>query len=94
MQTGFTLEQQRKTILKVSWRLLPLIVMSYLVAYIDRTNISFAALTMNKDLGFSAYLYGWGAGIFFFSYTAYVVADSPSAAFICSAAKPTLTRSR
>ena len=73
MQTGFTLEQQRKTILKVSWRLLPLIVMSYLVAYIDRTNISFAALTMNKDLGFSAYLYGWGAGIFFFGYALFEV---------------------
>jgi len=73
MHTGFTLEQQRKTILKVSWRLLPLIVMSYLVAYIDRTNISFAALTMNKDLGFSAYLYGWGAGIFFFGYALFEV---------------------
>jgi len=73
MQTGFTLEQQRKTIRKVSWRLLPLIVMSYLVAYIDRTNISFAALTMNKDLGLSAYLYGLGAGIFFFGYALFEV---------------------
>jgi ACS family tartrate transporter-like MFS transporter len=73
MQTGFTLEQQRKAIRKVSWRLLPLIVMSYLVAYIDRTNISFAALTMNKDLGLSAYLYGLGAGIFFFGYALFEV---------------------
>ena len=73
MQTGFTLEQQQRTIRKVSWRLLPLIVMSYLVAYIDRTNISFAALTMNKDLGLSAYLYGLGAGIFFFGYAIFEV---------------------
>ena len=53
---------------KVAWRLLPLAAVAYCVAYIDRTNISVAALTMNEDLGFSAYLYGWGAGIFFFSY--------------------------
>src|SRR5262245_24549546 len=61
-----TLEQ--RTIAKVSWRLLPLIVVIYFVAYMDRTNVSFASLSMNKDLGFSAYVYGWGAGIFFFGY--------------------------
>jgi MFS transporter, ACS family, tartrate transporter len=66
-------EFQRRTILKVSWRLMPLIVLSYLIAYIDRTNIAFAALTMNKDLGFSAYLYGWGAGIFFLGYALFEV---------------------
>jgi ACS family tartrate transporter-like MFS transporter len=59
---------ERRTIAKVSWRLLPLVALAYCIAYIDRSNISFAALTMNKDLGFSAYIYGWGAGIFFFSY--------------------------
>jgi MFS transporter, ACS family, tartrate transporter len=59
---------ERRTIAKVSWRLLPLVAVAYCVAYIDRSNISVAALTMNKDLGFSAYIYGWGAGIFFFSY--------------------------
>jgi MFS transporter, ACS family, tartrate transporter len=65
-QTAQTLES--RTLAKVSWRLLPLIVLLYCVAYIDRTNVSFAALTMNKDLGLTAYVYGWGAGIFFFSY--------------------------
>jgi ACS family tartrate transporter-like MFS transporter len=59
---------ERRTIAKVSWRLLPLVALAYCIAYIDRSNISFAALTMNKDLGFSAYVYGWGAGIFFFGY--------------------------
>ena len=59
---------ERRTIAKVSWRLLPLAALAYCIAYIDRSNISFAALTMNKELGFSAYLYGWGAGIFFFGY--------------------------
>jgi MFS transporter, ACS family, tartrate transporter len=61
-----TLEQ--RTIAKVSWRLLPLIVVIYFVAYMDRTNVSFASLSMNKDLGFSSYIYGWGAGIFFLGY--------------------------
>ena len=55
---------QRRTILKVSRRLLPLIVVAYLVAYIDRTNVAFAALTMNQDVGLSPYIYGLGAGIF------------------------------
>jgi ACS family tartrate transporter-like MFS transporter len=59
---------ERRTIAKVSWRLLPLVALAYCIAYIDRSNISFASLTMNKDLGFSSYLYGWGAGIFFFGY--------------------------
>jgi MFS transporter, ACS family, tartrate transporter len=64
---------QRATVIKVAWRVLPLIVVSYLVAYIDRSNVAFAALTMNKDLGFSAYLYGWGAGIFFLGYALFEV---------------------
>jgi ACS family tartrate transporter-like MFS transporter len=61
-----TIEQ--RTVAKVSWRLLPLIVIIYFVAYMDRTNVGFAAISMNKDLGFSAYVYGWGAGIFFLGY--------------------------
>jgi ACS family tartrate transporter-like MFS transporter len=73
MQAQLSPEFQRRTILKVSWRLLPLIVVCYLINYIDRTNVSFAALTMNKDLGLSAYMYGWGAGIFFFGYAFFEV---------------------
>ena len=46
---------ERRTIAKVSWRLLPLVALAYCISYIDRSNISFASLTMNKDLGFSAY---------------------------------------
>jgi MFS transporter, ACS family, tartrate transporter len=61
-------EIERRTIGKVSWRLLPLIVVAYCVAYIDRSNVSFAALTMNKDLGLTPYIYGLGAGIFFIGY--------------------------
>ena len=55
---------------KASWRLLPLIALGYGIAYIDRTNISFASLQMNRDLSFSATIYGFGAGIFFLGYAA------------------------
>ena len=55
---------------KASWRLIPLIAIAYGVAYTDRVNISFAALQMNRDLHFSASIYGFGAGLFFLSYAA------------------------
>ncbi|MFO1400492.1 MAG: MFS transporter [Steroidobacteraceae bacterium] len=48
--------------------LLPLLVLVYVVAWLDRVNIGFAALQMNRDLGFSAAVYGFGAGLFFVSY--------------------------
>ncbi len=59
---------ERRTIAKLSWRLVPFLVICYFAAYLDRVNVSFAALTMNQDLGLSATAYGLGAGIFFFSY--------------------------
>src|SRR5271166_4034962 len=61
-------DAETRAIRKISWRLLPLIVTAYCVAYIDRSNVSFAALTMNKDLGLSSFDYGLGAGIFFLGY--------------------------
>src|ERR1700693_5456596 len=53
---------------KIAWRILPLILVAYFIAYVDRSNIAVAALTMNKDLGFSTFTYGLGAGIFFLGY--------------------------
>jgi ACS family tartrate transporter-like MFS transporter len=61
-------EMERKVMAKISWRLLPLIIVIYFVAYINRTNVGFAALTMNRDLGLNASVFGWGAGIFFLGY--------------------------
>jgi len=52
----------------VSARFLPLLIVCYFVAYLDRVNVSFAALTMKPDLGLSATAYGFGAGIFFLAY--------------------------
>src|SRR5580658_7150621 len=53
---------------KASLRLLPVIGIGYGLAYIDRLNISFASLQMNRDLHFSASVYGFGAGLFFIGY--------------------------
>lgn len=53
---------------KAVWRLLPVIAVGYGLAYMDRINISFAALQMNQDLHFSASVYGFGAGLFFIGY--------------------------
>src|SRR6202142_1601719 len=60
----------RAALRKAGWRLIPLIALGYCVAYLDRVNISFAALQMNRDLHFSASIYGFGAGLFFVSYAA------------------------
>ena len=55
------------TIRRVSYRLLPFLMLAYLVCYIDRVNAGFAALQMNKALGISPATFGLGGGIFFVS---------------------------
>ncbi|HXJ02627.1 MAG TPA: MFS transporter [Micropepsaceae bacterium] len=59
--------------LKCAWRLIPFLTLLYVVNFLDRVNVGFAALTMNKDLGFSPSAFGFGAGIFFFGYAAFQV---------------------
>ena len=58
---------------KAMWRILPLILIAYLFAYMDRVNVSFASLQMNRDLGFSATIYGLGGGLFFLGYAMFEV---------------------
>ncbi len=53
---------------KVAWRVLPLVFLLYIVAYLDRANVGFAKLRMAKDLDFSDAVYGLGIGIFFIGY--------------------------
>jgi MFS transporter, ACS family, tartrate transporter len=64
---------QDRVLKKAAWRLVPLLTLAYIVNYLDRTNIGFAALTMNKDLGLSATEFGFGAGILFASYTVFEI---------------------
>jgi len=54
---------------RVTARLMPFLFLLYVIAYVDRINISFAALQMNGELGFSDSVFGFGSGIFFFGYT-------------------------
>jgi MFS transporter, ACS family, tartrate transporter len=53
---------------RVTMRLIPFLIVCYFVAYLDRVNVGFAALQMNKDLGLSSAAFGFGAGIFFIAY--------------------------
>lgn len=53
---------------RIMRRILPYIFLLYIIAFLDRVNVGYAALEMTKDLGFSSAVYGFGAGIFFFGY--------------------------
>ena len=66
---------ERATLSKILWRLLPFLFLLYIVAYLDRINVGFAALQMRSQLGFNDAVYGLGAGIFF---AGYVVFQIPS----------------
>ncbi|QYD67710.1 MFS transporter [Paraburkholderia edwinii] len=59
---------EEATYRKVAWRLTPLLMLCYVVAYLDRVNVGFAKLQMQADLSLSDAVYGFGAGIFFLGY--------------------------
>jgi D-galactonate transporter len=66
---------ERETVHRVAWRLMPILMLGYFCAYLDRVNVGFAALTMNKDLGFTQAEFGFGSGVFFIGY---FLAEIPS----------------
>jgi MFS transporter, ACS family, tartrate transporter len=53
---------------KAAWHLIPFLILCLVLNFLDRVNFGFAALTMNKELGLTAEMFGFGAGIFFFGY--------------------------
>ncbi len=59
---------ERAAFAKAAWRLIPFMGLLYVVNFLDRVNVGFAALTMNRDIGLSAQAYGLGAGVFFVGY--------------------------
>jgi len=67
--------ERPEIIAKVARRILPILLLCYFAAFLDRVNIGFAALTMNADLKFTASQFGFGAGIFFLGY---VLCEVPS----------------
>ena len=66
---------ERETIKRVTWRLMPLLMLGYFCAYLDRSNVGMAATTMVKYLGFTNAVFGFGAGLFFLGY---FLAEIPS----------------
>lgn len=64
---------ERRTVRKVFWRLMPLLILGSAMGYIDRVNIGFASLTMNADLGLTAGAYGIAAGAFYLTYSLFEV---------------------
>lgn len=59
---------ERSTIRKITWRIVPFIVICYFFAYLDRVNVGLASLEMNHEIGLSASIFGFGSGIFFVGY--------------------------
>lgn len=66
--SGETAEFERATFAKIAWRIVPLLFLGYIVAFLDRVNVGFAKLQMAGDLAFSDAVYGFGAGVFFIGY--------------------------
>src|SRR4051794_37136607 len=67
---------------KVKWRIMPVLILCYLVAFIDRSNVGFAKLQFMRDLGFNETIYGLGGGIF---YLGYLVFEIPSNLYLAKA---------
>jgi len=66
---------EQETVRRVAWRLLPVLMLGYFCAYLDRVNVGFAKLTMQNAQGFSEAVFGFGAGVFF---VGYFLAEIPS----------------
>src|SRR5205085_5248722 len=66
---------EKETMRRVGMRLIPFLIVCYFIAYVDRVNVGFAALMMNKDIGLSCAAIGVGAALFF---VAYVICEVPS----------------
>jgi sugar phosphate permease len=60
---------------KVSWRIMPILLLCYIANFIDRTNISIAQIHMRTDLGFTDEIYGIGVGLFFIGF---IIFEAPS----------------
>jgi len=70
---SYTSGEIERTYRKLTLRLMPFLIICYIVSYLDRANISFAKLQFMNDLGFSEAAYGFGAGLFFVGYVLFEV---------------------
>jgi ACS family tartrate transporter-like MFS transporter len=62
-------ERNDQVFAKSAWRLIPFMILIYVLNFLDRVNVGFAALTMNRDLGFTPEMFGFGARILFVSWS-------------------------
>ncbi len=85
MQTAVLKLEMALVYRRISWRVAPVVLLLYFVAFLDRVNIGFASLTMNRDLGISDAFYGLAAGIFFIGYLIFAV---PSNAMLARVGAP------
>src|SRR5215467_9057898 len=67
-QNSTSIPIETRTMRQVAWRIVPFLMACYFVSFVDRVNVGFAALQMNKDLHLSPTVFGFGGGLFFFSY--------------------------
>ena len=63
-----TLDLEARVVRKISWRILPFVMLLYFVSFLDRVNVGFAAFGMNKAIGLTSAMFGFGGGIFFLGY--------------------------
>lgn len=69
MQAEALKQVEVSTILKVRNRTIPLLILAFIISYLDRVNVGFAAITANRDLGLTAEMFGFGAGLTFIGYS-------------------------
>jgi len=70
---GVEADLERRAFMKAAWRLVPFLTLGYLLNYMDRNNVGFAGLTMNRETGLTATQFGFGAGILFLSYSTFEI---------------------
>jgi ACS family tartrate transporter-like MFS transporter len=66
--TSFTPEQEKAVVSKITWKIIPFVFLLYIISYLDRANIGYAALQMNAELALSSEAFGFISGIFFLGY--------------------------
>src|SRR5579875_3223126 len=71
--TSSVSDLERRTMRRVTWRIIPFLMVCYFIAFVDRVNAGFAALQMNKDIGLSAAAFGLGGGLFYITYVLFEV---------------------
>lgn len=74
-----SLHDEDRIYARCAWRLIPFLSLLFLLNYLDRVNVGFAALTMNRELGFSPSVFGFGGGLLFFAFSLFAIPSAVAA---------------